>query len=126
MRLSSAVKSSAVGAVGSYDEWGDGAGDVLFGDVDGDLAGVGRGVAGGDDHLGGIVGICGAEGVGLAGDAGIDFAVGGAHGEVDDGSLRHALLRGHLGCGIVGGADDEVAVCVGGGMVPSGRSLAVT
>ena len=39
-----------VGAVGAYDEGGDGAGDVLCGDVDGDGAGVGRGVAGGDDE----------------------------------------------------------------------------
>ena len=121
MRLSRAVKSSAVGSVGADDEGRGGAGHVLFGDVDGDVAGVGRGMAGGDDELGGIGGIGGAEGVGVAGDAGIDLAVGRAHGELEDCSLRHAFLHGHLRRGVVGGAEDEVAVGVGGGVGAVGQ-----
>ena len=50
IRLSSAVKSSAVGAVGADDERRDGAGDVLLGHVDGHCARVGRGMAGGHDR----------------------------------------------------------------------------
>ena len=113
-----------VGAVGADDEGRGGAGDILLGHVDGDLAGVGRGMAGGDDELGRIVGVGRAEGVGVACDAGVDLAVGGAHGEFGDSSL------GYVGCAVISGAglwvgpSDEVAIFVGGRRVPSGRSAA--
>ena len=69
-------------------------------------------MAGGDDQLGGVGGVGRAEGVGLARDAGIDLAVGRFHGEVEDRSLRHAFLHGHLRRGVVRGAEDEVSVGV--------------
>ena len=101
-----------VGSVRPDDEGRGRAGDILFGDVDGNVASVGSGMAGGDDQFGGIGGICRAEGAGLARDAGIDLAVGRIHGEVEDRSLRHAFLRGHFRRGIVRGAEDEVSVGV--------------
>ena len=86
----------------------------MRGDVDGDVARVGSGVAGGDDELGGIGGIGRANGAGVAGDAGIDFAVGRTHGELDDRSLRHFGLHRHVLRRIVRRPKDEVAVCVRG------------
>ena len=77
-------EEAAVDSVGPDDEGRGGSGDVLTGDVDGDVAGVGRGMAGGDVELGGIGGVGRAEGAGVAGDAGIELAVGGAHGEFND------------------------------------------
>ena len=65
-----------VGAVGANDERGFGAGYVCLGYVDGDLARVGRGMAGGDDEFCGVGGIRRAEGAFVAGDAGVVFAVG--------------------------------------------------
>ena len=95
-------EEEVVGAVGSDDEGGDGAGDVLRGDVDGDVAGVGGGVAGGDDELGGVGGVGGAEGAFVAGDAGVVFAVGGGQGDGDERALGDAGVEGGLqarGCG---------------------------
>ena len=43
-------------------------------------------------------------------DAGIDLAVVGFHGELKDVTLGHAFVRGHFRRGVVGGAEDEVAV----------------
>ena len=107
-------EQGAVGAVGADDEGGGGAGNVLRGHIDGDVTGVGSGVAGGDDKFGRVCGIGRAEGSGLAGDAGIDLAVTGTHGELDDLALRDAGLRGHLRSGDVGRAEDEVAVGICG------------
>ena len=47
-------------------------GTYCLGNVDGDLARVGRGMAGGDDELGGVGGIGRAEGAFVASDAGVD------------------------------------------------------
>ncbi len=80
-------EEEAIGAVGSDDEGSEGAGDVLRGDVDGDVASIGRGVAGGDDELGGVSWIGGAEGAGVAGDAGVVVAVGGEHGDGGKGAV---------------------------------------
>jgi len=99
-----------VRAVGSYDEGRDAAGDILRGDIDGDVAGVGRGVAGGDDEAGGVGGVGRAEGAGVTGDAGVILAVGGGHGDVGEGALRDAGVNHGLGRGRVGWAEDEVAV----------------
>src|SRR5580698_6596890 len=63
-------EESAIGTVGADDEGSCGAGDVLRGDVDGDAAGPGGGMAGGDEKFGRIGGVGGAVGVGVAGDAG--------------------------------------------------------
>ena len=102
-----------VGAVGADDEGSLRAGDILLGDVDGNVARVGSGVTGGDDEFGVVVRIGRAEGVGFAGDAGIVFAAGGLHGEGVDGSVGDAVADGDFGGGIVGGTDDEVSVGVG-------------
>ena len=103
-------EEEVVGAVGSDDEGGDGAGDVLFGDIDGDVAGVGCGVAGGDDEPGRVGGVGRAEGAGGAGDAGVELAVGGGHGDVDEGALRDAGVDDGFGRWGVGGAEDEITV----------------
>ncbi len=109
-------EEEAVGTVGADDEGGCGAGNVLRGDVDGDVAGVGRGMAGGDVEFGGVGGIGRAEGAGVAGDAGIELAVGGAHGEFNDRALGDGGLEGGIRCGEVRGAEDEVAVVGEGGV----------
>ena len=62
--------------------------------------------------LAGSVGSAVPKVLALARDAGIDLAVGRFHGEVEDRSLRHAFLHGHLRCGVVRGAEDEVSVGV--------------
>ena len=54
------------------------------------------------------------KGAGVAGDAGVELAVGGGHGEFGDGALGDGGVGGHLGRGRMGGAEDEVAVFVGG------------
>ncbi len=107
-------EEGGVGAIGSDDEGCNGAGYILFGDVDRYLSGVGCGVAGGDDEPGGIFGVGGSEGAGVAGDAGIEFAVGGVEGELVYGSLREVGLRGGFGRRRVGWSEDEVAVRVRG------------
>ena len=104
-------EKEVVRAVGSYDERGDRARDVLRGDVDGDVAGVRRRATGGDEKARGVGGVRRAEGAGVAGDAGVILAVGGGHGDIDQGALRYAGLDHGLGCRGVGGAQDEVAVC---------------
>jgi hypothetical protein len=108
-------EEEVVGAVGADDEGGDGAGDVLRGDVDGDVARVGRGMAGGDDEAGGVGGVGCAEGAFVAGYAGIIFAVSGGHGDVGEGALRDVGVDGGLWRGGVRGAEDEVAVLRGRG-----------
>jgi hypothetical protein len=118
-------EEAAVDAVRADDEGRCGARDVLFGDVDGNVTGVGCGVAGGNQHPGGIGGVGGAEGVGVASDAGVEVAIGGAHGELDDSALGDGGVGGQLRRGVVGGADDEVAVGGGGrdcavGEIPGG------
>src|SRR5205807_2675851 len=105
-------KERAVGAVGADDEGRGGGGVVLFWNVNGDIAVVRRGVAGGDDEFGGFGRVHGAEGVGLARDAGIDLAVGRLHGERVHRPLGHAVLSRHGGVALVRGTDDEVAVGV--------------
>ena len=127
-------EEEVVGAVGADDEGGDGAGDVLRGDVDGDVARVGRGMAGGDDEAGGVGGVGCAEGAFVAGYAGIIFAVSGGHGDVGEGALRDVGVDGGLWRGGVRGAEDEVAVLrgrgegvvgeVGGGDVAGGVGVA--
>ena len=106
-------EEEVVGAVGSYDEGSDGAGDILRGNVDGDVAGVGRGVAGGDDEAGRVGGVGRAEGAGGAGDAGVELAVGGGHGEGEEGALRDVGVDGGFEGWGVGRAEDVIAV--GGG-----------
>ena len=113
MRLSSAVKSSLSGPSAPTMNGAAVPGDVLLGDIDGDSARVGGGMAGGDDELGRVGGIGRAERVGVARDAGIDLAVGRIHREVVHRSLRHAFLHGHFRRGLVRRADDEVSVGIG-------------
>src|SRR5579862_3350279 len=111
-----------VGSVGSHDEWGFGAGDVLFRNEDSYLARVGSGMAGGDDELGGIVGIGCAEGSFVAGDSGIVLALRRLHCEV--GFSRYSEVRsGRVGRRLVGWTDDEVAVGVGGWQCAVGEFL---
>ena len=103
-------EQGAVRSVGPDDERGNGAGNVLLGDVDRHTASVRCRVAGGDYKFGGVVRVCCAERALFACDARIDLAVGRFHGEVEDLALRDAFLYGHLRRGIVGGAEDEVSV----------------
>jgi len=107
-------EQEVVGSVGSYDEGRGGSGDILRGDVDGDVAGVGRGVAGGDEEAGRVGGVRRTEGAGIAGDAGVKLAIGGGHDDVDQGALRNTRVDRGLGCGSVGGPEEEVAVRGGG------------
>ena len=123
IRLSNAANNSGSGPSAPTMNGAARAGDVLLGNIHGDAARVGRGMAGGHDQLGGIVGIGRAEGAGLARDAGIKFAVRRIHREVVDGSLRHAFLDGHLRRGIVGWADDEVSIGVRGSVGAVGQFL---
>ena len=74
----------AVGSIRAHDEGSDGARDILIGNIHGDAARVGCGMAGGHYQLGGICGIGSAERSRLAGDAGIELAVGGIHREPND------------------------------------------
>src|SRR5271163_1810088 len=74
------------------------------------MANVGSGMAGGYDEFGGIGGVWRTEGPGLAGDAGINLAVGRIHGELEDRALRHIWLRRRFRRGIVGGAEDEISI----------------
>ncbi len=112
-----------VRAVGAYDEGSDRAGDVLGGDVDGDVAGVGRGVAGGDDETGGVGGVGRAEGACVAGDAGVVFAVGGGHGDVVRVPWETSGLEVDSGAGVWVGPMMKLPFCVGAGRVPSGSSV---
>jgi len=119
-------KQGPVGTVRADDERRCRARDVLFGSINRYPASVGTGMAGGDHQLGGVVGVRRAKGIGLAGDAGIDLAVGRFHGEVVDGS------RGTPSCAVISGA----GLCAGprmkfpssftGALAPSGRSFAFT
>jgi len=70
-------------------------------------------VAGGDEELG-RVGWVGCAG-GVTSYAGVELAVGGVHGELDDGASGDVGLGDGLGCCGVGGADDEVAFEVDAG-----------
>ena len=99
-----------IGTVGSYDEGGDGAGDVLRGDVDGDLASVGRGVAGGDVELGGIRGVGRTEGSRVSGDSRVVFAVRRGHGDGDKLALWDVGIDGGLRRRGMSGAEDVVPV----------------
>jgi len=63
-----------------------------------------------DDELGRVIGIGRAEGVGVAGNAGVNLAFGRLHRELDDGALGNAGLLDRLGRGAMRGADDEVAI----------------
>lgn len=92
------------------DEGRDRACDILLGNVDRDVARVGGGMAGGDDQPARMRGIGRAEGVGIARNAGIDFAVRRIHGELIDRSMRHIRLRRHIRRAGMRGAKDEVAV----------------
>ena len=118
-------EQSAVGSVRADDERRGRAGDVLLGDIHGHLAGVGSGVAGGDDQLGGVGGVGRAKGAGLARDAGIDLAVGGIHGEVEDCSFgrRPVLIRRR---GLWVGPRMKFPSALAGALAPSGSSFAVT
>ena len=115
----------AIGAVGAYDERRGCAGHVCLGHIDGDLARVGRGMAGGDDELGGISWIGGAEGAFVARDAGIVFAVGG----LMVNSTTVPLVRS---CAVISGAGGWVGPmmklpsALDGGSVPSGSCVADT
>ena len=78
-----------------------------------DVAGVGCGVARGDDHFGGVGGIRRPVGIRLAGDPGIDFAVLRTHGEAVHGPGW--IIGGHLRGPVMGRADDEIAIGIRGG-----------
>jgi hypothetical protein len=108
-------EEAAVDSVGPDDKRSGGSRDVLLGDIDGDVPGVRGGMTGGNDQLlRGIGGICGAKGTRLTRDAGIDLAVGRAHGELKDLALGDTgLLHDRLRRAIVGRADDEVSVGAG-------------
>ena len=116
----------AVGAIGADDERGGGAGHVLLGDIDGDLARVRRGMAGGDDELCGVVGVGCAEGALVAGDAGVEFAVGGVHGEFDDGAVGEIGSRSFRARRVCVGPMMKLPSASGEGTAPSGSSLAET
>ena len=68
----------------------------------------------GHHKLRGVSRIHRSESVGVARNAGIDFALRRAHREFNHRALGEAALGGHLGRNIVGRADDETAVHVRG------------
>ena len=90
-------EKQGVGAIGTDEEGSGGSGNVLGGDVDGDFAGVGCRVAGGDDELGWVVRVWDTEGIGVAGDAGVVGAFGGGEGEGRYGAVRDGGLGEGIG-----------------------------
>ena len=80
-------------------------------------------MAAGDDELGWILRVWRPEGAGVAHDAGIELAVGRVHGELEDRAMGSCGDGSHFGSGRVRGAEDEVAVGVGGRQCAVGEFL---
>ena len=110
IRLSSAVNSSWSGPSAPTMNGAAVPGTYCFGTYTATRARVGRGWLVVTISLAGSLGSGVPNVPGLARDAGIDLAVRRLHREVEDLSLRHAFLRGHLRRGIVRRADDEISI----------------
>ncbi len=105
-------EQQSIGSVRSDDEGCGRAGHVLLGNIHGDSARVGSGVAR-DHQVRGVVGVDLSRRARLPSDAGINLAVSRTHREVMHRPRRHTLLVLHFRGGLVRGTDDEVAVDIG-------------
>src|SRR5260370_36325369 len=100
-------KERSVGSVRTHNERRCGSSLVLARHVDGHMPRVRSGMTRCDNQLRGIVWIGRAKRPGIAGNAGIDLAVGRVHYEFDHFALRDAELQLHFRSWRMGGPKDE-------------------